>query len=295
MAESIHQNRVLNADPEGSKPETAPGFTNCRPFPGVTHITDAMGVSFTLIEGEDSALLFDAGYGLADVSAYVRTLTEKPVELILSHGHHDHILGARWFGHSLMDPADREEFSLRTARPQLLKVQKQAEEKGLSVPDDFFTAPVPMPEALRYIDWIGDFDASVFDLGDREAWLIRVPGHTRGSAVMYVPDLQLMLTGDDWNPCTWMWFPCSLPAARWRDNMLKLVSQVEEEAGEEILHVICSHQPAPRKGSEMKEFLAFMTDERLRTAPAADMGAPVNTHRITVPERGWTLVFDADK
>jgi glyoxylase-like metal-dependent hydrolase (beta-lactamase superfamily II) len=70
-------------------------FTNCRPFPGITHITDAMGVSFTLIEGGDSALLFDAGYGLEDVAAYVRTLTEKPVELILSHGHHDHMLGAR--------------------------------------------------------------------------------------------------------------------------------------------------------------------------------------------------------
>ena len=61
-------------------------FTACRPFPGVTHITDIMGVSFTLIEGEDSALLLDAGYGLEDVAAYIGTLTGKPVELILSHG-----------------------------------------------------------------------------------------------------------------------------------------------------------------------------------------------------------------
>ena len=70
-------------------------FTACRPFPGVTHITDIMGVSFTLVEGEDSALLLDAGYGLEDVAAYIGTLTGKPVELILSHGHHDHMLGAR--------------------------------------------------------------------------------------------------------------------------------------------------------------------------------------------------------
>ena len=105
-------------------------FTSCSPFPGVTHITDAMGVSFTLIEGDDSALLFDAGYGLEDVAAYVRTRTEKPVELILSHGHHDHILGARWFDHSLMDTADREEFLLRTAQLQRQNVQKQAAEKA---------------------------------------------------------------------------------------------------------------------------------------------------------------------
>lgn len=270
-------------------------FTNCRPFPGITHITDAMGVSFTLIEGGDSALLFDAGYGLEDVAAYVRTLTEKPVELILSHGHHDHMLGARWFDHSLMDPADREEFALRTARLQRQKVQQQAEEAGLSVPEDFFTAVIPMPEPLRYIDRVGDFDASVFDLGNREVWVLRVPGHTAGSVVLYVPDVQLLLTGDDWNPCTWMWFPCSLPARQWRDTMLKLIFQVEKEADGEIISVLCSHQAALRDGEELKAFLAYMTDERLQAAPAVDMGAPINTHQVTVPEKGWILLFDADK
>ena len=194
-------------------------FVSCNPFPGVFHITDAMGVSFSLVEGDDSALLFDAGYGLEDVAAYVRTLTEKPVELILSHGHHDHMLGARWFDHSLMDSADREEFMLRTAQLQRQKVQKQAADQGLSVPEDFFTVEIPVPEPLKYLDRVGRFDCSVFDLGGREVWVVRVPGHTAGSVVLYVPDQQLLLTGDDWNPCTWMWFPCSLPVRQWRDTI----------------------------------------------------------------------------
>ncbi len=270
-------------------------FTVCRPFPGVAHITDAMGVSFTLIEGKDSALLFDCGYGLEDVAAYVRTLTERPVELILSHGHHDHMLGARWFDHSLMDPADLEEFILRSGEEQRRKVQQQAADRGLFVPEDFFTAGIPLPEALKYIDRIGDFDCSVFDLGGREVWALRVPGHTAGSVVLYMPELQLLLTGDDWNPCTWMWFPCSLPAEQWRDTMQKLILQLEKESGTEILHVLCSHQASPREGSELKAFLAFMTDERLREAPAVDMGAPINTHQVAVPEKGWVLLFNADK
>ena len=41
-------------------------FTVNRVFPGVAHITDAMGVSMTLIGGEEEALLFDAGYGTED-------------------------------------------------------------------------------------------------------------------------------------------------------------------------------------------------------------------------------------
>ena len=163
-------------------------FAECRPFPGITHITDAMGVSFTLVEGRDSALLFDAGYGLEDTSGYIRSLTDKPVELILSHGHHDHVLGARWFEHSLMDPADLEEYRLRTSRHQREAVRGQALEKGLHVPDDFLTADIPLPEPLKYTDRTGDFEYSVFDLGGREVRAVRMPGHTAGSVVLFVPD-----------------------------------------------------------------------------------------------------------
>ena len=51
--------------------------------PGVKHIQDAMGVCFTLIEGEQGAVLFDTGYGTEDVQAYVKTLTDKPVKSAL--------------------------------------------------------------------------------------------------------------------------------------------------------------------------------------------------------------------
>ena len=238
---------------------------------------------------------YDQNVSLEDVAGYVRTLTEKPVELILSHGHHDHMLGARWFDHSLMDSADREEFMLRTAQLQRQKVQKQAADQGLSVPEDFFTMEIPVPEPLKYLDRLGNFDCSVFDLGGREVWVVRVPGHTAGSVVLYVPDQQLLLTGDDWNPCTWMWFPCSLPVRQWRDTMQELVTSLEDETGEEIRHILCSHRPAPREGRELKDFLAYMTDERIREAPAVDMGAPINTHQVVLPEKDWTLLFDADK
>ena len=270
-------------------------FVSCNPFPGVFHITDAMGVSFSLVEGKDSALLFDAGYGLEDVAGYVRTLTEKPVELILSHGHHDHMLGARWFDHSLMDSADREEFMLRTAQLQRQKVQKQAADQGLSVPEDFFTMEIPVPEPLKYLDRLGNFDCSVFDLGGREVWVVRVPGHTAGSVVLYVPDQQLLLTGDDWNPCTWMWFPESLSVHTWRKNMRAALPAIEKETGAGISHVLCSHQPAPREGAELREYMDYMTDERLDSAPAVDMNSPVRTRQVTCPARDWVLVFDAAK
>ena len=269
-------------------------FRSIQPFPGVWHITDAMGVSFTLIEGEERAILFDAGYGLEDVAAYVRTVTEKPVKVILSHGHHDHILGARWFDECFLCAEDEDEFLLRTAVPQRESVKRQAEGNGLTVPADFLTAAVPAPVFIRFEGKTGPYGAEDENLGGRTVRMIHVPGHTAGSVVCWVPDCGLLLTGDDWNPCTWMWFPCSMGAKEWRENMKALLTALEADGGE-ILHVLCSHQPMVREGAELKAFLAALTDEALKAAPAVDMGSPIHTREFRDDGHGWVLIFDGDK
>ena len=269
-------------------------FTDCRPFPGITHITDAMGVSFTLIAGGEKAVLFDTGYGTEDACAYVKTLTDKPMKVYLSHGHHDHMLGARWFDKTWMCAEDTEEFILRTGKVQREKVMKQAEGCGVTVPGDFMDALIPMPETIRFRSNTGGFESLEEELGGITVNVIHVPGHTPGSIVMYVPEYGLILTGDDWNPCTWMWFPTSMDAQGWRENMKSLVQTLERN-GTGIRKVLCSHQPMVREGKELKDFLAYMTDTRIREAPAVDMGAPIDTHQIVKEPEGWILLFDRAK
>ena len=270
-------------------------FTDVRVFPGITHITDSMGVSFTLIEGEKRAILFDTGYGMEDVAAHVKTLTGKPLKVLLSHGHHDHMLGARWFSKAFLCEEDMDEFRERTGEIQRRKVMRQAEERNVTVPDDFMEAEIRLPEAIVFPDNAGGFRFAEEELGGITAQVIHVPGHTPGSIVIHVPEYHLLLTGDDWNPCTWMWFPTSLPANVWRDTMLRLIRYIEEEKGSIIRHVLCSHQTAVRSGEELRTFLSYLSDERIRKAPAVDMNAPVNTHRILKEPEGWTLIFDMDK
>ena len=268
-------------------------FRDYSVFPGIHHITDAMGVSFTLIEGEERAVLFDTGYGMEDVRAFVEALTGKPVTVLLSHGHHDHMLGARWFGETYLCAEDMDEFIERTGTLQRSKVRKQAEDHGVPVPDDFMDAPIALPKAIRFPEKTGCFESRTEDTGGLEIRVIRVPGHTPGSIVIYVPAYRLLLTGDDWNPCTWMWFPTSMRADGWRNNMLELVRTLEQDDGLAIDSVLCSHQPMMREGKEMKDFLAYMTDERLADAPAVDMNAPIDTHQVQKGE--WTLLFDRQK
>ena len=273
-------------------------FTANHVFPGICHITDAMGVSFTLLAGSERAILFDTGYGMKDVKAYVESLTDKPVSVLLSHGHHDHMLGARWFERTYktyLCAEDMDEFIERTGEGQRIKVMKQAQEMEVPVPDDFMTVPIALPEAIRFTGKTGPFESKREELGDLEVQVIKVPGHTPGSIVLYVPAYDLILTGDDWNPCTWMWFPSSAAANLWRDHMKELIRAIEEENGREIRHVICSHQQMVREGTEIKGFLEYVTDEQIKEAPAIDMGAPINTHEIRNDEKGWQLIFDRDK
>lgn len=270
-------------------------FTVNPVFPGITHITDAMGVSFTLIKGEDRAILFDTGYGTEDVSAFVRGLTNKPAEVILSHGHHDHVLGARWFEEARILREDLEEYALRTSETQRRSVMNQAREKGIPVPEDYLTAPGPRICPLELKGKAGAFSFGETDLGSCRVLLFHVPGHTAGSLMLFIPDRSLLLTGDNWNPCTWLWFPCSKPAPVWRDNMLALLKRLEETEGSLPRHALCSHQPMLRDGAEVKAFVEYMTDAVLDSAPPVNMNSPIRTHEVRNDAMGWNLVFDRDK
>jgi len=254
-----------------------------------------MGVCFTLIEGKERAILFDTGYGTENVREYISTLTEKPVTVVLSHGHHDHVLGARWFSRSMICADDLEEFRMRTGTEQRNKVAGQAGQKSVPVPDDFLTAPIADPLTLVFHEHLGPFEAEREDLGGREVMMIHVPGHTPGSIVLYVEDCGLLLTGDDWNPCTWMWFPSSAPVREWRDNMKEIISLIPKKTGGTIRHVLCSHQPAARTAQELIDYLDYMTDRRISTASPVEMGSAIHTCEIRMDPRGWTLVFDKDK
>jgi len=253
-------------------------FTYTEALPGVYHIQDMMGVCMTLLVGEEQALLVDAGYGLEDVSAVVRTLTDRPVTLVLTHAHHDHGLGARWFDKALMFPQERAVYDTYTREPYVTRVAGQAAGKGLAVPADWAEGPMAAP---------ADLAEGPMDLGGLTAEIILCPGHTPGSAVIWVPERQLLLSGDDWNPCTWDFFPESLGAEDFRRN-------VSSQLSLPFAHVLCSHQPMLKARADLESFFTGLTDEALRTARKVDMGWPLDTREAS-PAPGQIFVFDYGK
>ena len=255
-------------------------FESREVLPGVHHIKDAMGVCMTLLVGEKSALLVDAGYGTEDVHAYIRTLTKLPLSVIITHGHHDHCLGARWFEQTMMFAEDQQDFITYTGDETRQRVLGQAKAKGLDVPDDFLTAEIPMPLPLN---------EQTVDLGGMTVRVIHCPGHTPGSAVVYVPDRALLLTADDWNPCTWLFFPAALGAHDYLSNVCKLQKLP-------YTHVLCSHQPVLFERGMMDDFLDAMTDDVLKAAVPVDIPPyeVTDTRQVNLPGE-QIFVFDYAK
>ena len=74
---------------------------------GIFCLKDLSTVEMYLVVGEQRAALLDTGTGIGDLAGAVRGLTNKPVEVYLTHGHVDHAGGIYSFDRVHVHPADK--------------------------------------------------------------------------------------------------------------------------------------------------------------------------------------------
>ena len=171
-------------------------FTPVEALPGVWHIRCNYGdlVFMTLLVGEERALLVDTGYGYGDLPGVVRSITEKPLTVVNSHGHSDHNGGNFQFPRAWQSHLD-------------LKVTdwSRLEEINLNV-----LKLCPPPEAggfdyeayLAYdpADTLPLEDGQAFDLGGLTVKTVLVGNHSPGSCAFLVPERALLVAGDSAGP-----------------------------------------------------------------------------------------------
>jgi len=157
-----------------------------------------------LIVGTKQAVLFDTGMGIGNIQKVVRQLTSRPIVVLNSHTHDDHV-GDNWefpyvFG---MDT----EFTKKNAKGSAEDAQAEVAPSELcgELPKGFD------PKAYRTKPWhisITIHDGFKVNLGGRTVEVIATPGHTPDAISLIDRANGLLFTGDTYYPAAiWLYRP----------------------------------------------------------------------------------------
>lgn len=157
----------------------------------IIRIRDLTGTALYLAEGRERACLLDTGTGIGNLREYVSQLTDKPLFVVLTHGHVDHAGGAGDFSDSpvYLHPADRTLMRVHTTVSQRLDYLNFTAHMT-DMPEDMLASDFP-PEKTLPLE-----HGQTFDLGDLTLEIIHTPGHTQGMCMVLLREERTILFGD---------------------------------------------------------------------------------------------------
>lgn len=211
----------------------------------VTRIEGISTELMYLVEGDERAAVIDAGVGSGNLKEFVEGLTDKPVFLILTHGHMDHVLAASLFDEVYLNPADEKLYSEQwnniAGRDGYIRF-KIGEKADMLTAGDFVT-----PKKVKYKTMKpGD----VFDLGGIHLDICPGAGHTQGMVTILIREERTLLTGDACHPVTLLSFPESLTVSEYKKSMESLYDMVKGKYDRVYLshgHASCPDGDAPKE------------------------------------------------
>ena len=235
--------------------------------PGLFRICNSM-VYMDLMVGTHHALLFDTGYGFGDLKGLVKSITDKPLYVVNSHGHVDHACGNEQFGGAYIHPAD---------------LALAAEHNGRELRmEELDTAEVPVDFRLEEYLALGTGELTpvgegqTFDLGGMTLEVVHLPGHTAGSIGLWCPERKLLWVGDAMNCFVWLFLPEAQPLAVYVETLRKAEKLP-------FTHMIQSHEPDPVPRQKLYDYLdlAECLDFEQGTLVPAPLGYPGETRICT--------------
>jgi glyoxylase-like metal-dependent hydrolase (beta-lactamase superfamily II) len=252
-------------------------------FPGIYHINDMTKVNFTLIipEEQNRALLFDSGYGYVDPKPFLLKILKRHrfnienLTVLMSHAHHDHILGGRWFDSFYIHESDIPFVAIYTAKEYRGRSLMQVKEKKY-LPDDF-------DESSYYsADYSRRVNPGIPSIEGIQ--ILHIPGHTPGSLVLYIPRYKLIMTADNWNPTTWVFFPEALSIGDYAKSIRDLLPLDFE-------YVLCSHSNELMPGRQLRNYINGLVPSTFEKAQEIKTPYPQIMTLLCHPEPGTNLVF----
>ncbi len=196
-------------------------------------------VNMYLFDGMDHAILIDTGFGQGNIRKLVDSIVNKPVEVILTHGHGDHVGGASQFECLYGHPLD---FSLYDRDVSL---QKRKILKPVSDNDYIYN-------------------------GYFKFRIIHTPGHTNGSISLLEENRRMMFVGDNmsYTP-VYMCLPDS--SMDKFEHSLRVTKDLCK--AQDVLYANHSVEPIPWEMlDEFIEFCDLYKENRIERQPAVYFG-----------------------
>jgi glyoxylase-like metal-dependent hydrolase (beta-lactamase superfamily II) len=145
-----------------------------------------------LVEGEERAILFDTGMGIANIREEVMALTERPITVVNSHSHWDHV------GDNYRFPL----IAIHYAEAHLLREGVSTQELRQEMRWEMFLQPPPVgfdPSQYKVSPSRASLlldEGSPLDLGKRTLTVLHTPGHSPGSICLLEEKEGLLFSGD---------------------------------------------------------------------------------------------------
>lgn len=169
--------------------ETPVLFTHTYVDDDIIMIRDLMGDIMYLVIGSKEAALIDTGLGIGSLKTYVETLTDKPITVIVTHGHMDHAMGAPEFEHIYMNPLDQGQYEDHSEAIYRDKVNREFIGATYDTLKPFLIPSQP----LTYNPLL---PGMTFSLGGLTLRVFQIAGHTKGSMVVLIEEKRMMIIGD---------------------------------------------------------------------------------------------------
>jgi len=244
-------------------------------------IYDPDSVYCYLLVGEERAILYDTVYGIGYLPGVVSKLTDKPVTVVVSHGHADHVNGAYQFNEAWLYEKDFE--LAQTAATYRTYILEGLAEDGQVLPIGF--------DPDYYINaGAGNFKnleiGQIFDLGGMTVEVIAAEGHTAGSIGLLVREHRVYLNSDSANFNTWMFLPESL-------SMKEYIAMLERTIQLEFDTFFIGHSDAPMTKDDYRKILNVARNATLEKA--LPYGQRQHLNPVVYQEDNVAVIFSAEK
>ncbi len=167
-----------------------------------------------IVVGDEKVCVIDTMNGYNDLKKVVRSITDKPIIVVNTHGHPDHIFGNVYFDEAYMNPKD------------------------LDLAESFLCDPKFVEECEKYGATMPPFKpikgGDVIDLGGKTLEVYDIPGHTMGGILLLLKEDRILFTGDSINHHLWMQLDGCLPMEEFVKELDKVMFL--EDKADFILH-----------------------------------------------------------